>query len=306
MNGINRFFLIPPIIKTLIIINVVVFIVQHLFLSLYNIGDVSLGAVFARLFYLFPVGDNSYFNIWQLLTYQFIHANVWHIFFNLFALWMFGAELETNWGSSKFLTYYLLCGIGAGLTQLFISPFFGPVGPTIGASGSVYGVLLAFGLTFPNRPIFMFPFFIPIPAKFFVLIYAGLALIMGVSSDGSNVAHFAHLGGALTGFILFKIGDKIGLFTIFSKMFKKKQSYVGNTGGQTSNVYKMYSQPDNFKSKPEPYNPYSNNSTKFIFDGEEIKQSQIDEILDKISASGYQNLTDKEKKLLFELSQKLK
>ncbi|MFN3306546.1 MAG: rhomboid family intramembrane serine protease, partial [Candidatus Kapaibacteriota bacterium] len=140
------------------------------------------------------------------------------MFFNLFALWMFGVELETIWGSRKFLTFYILSGVGAGLFQLFIAPLFSEPLPTIGASGAVFGVLAAFGFTFPNRPVFMFPIFIPIPAKFFVIFYAGLAFLLGVTGSAGNVAHIAHLGGAFTGFILFKFGDQLGIYRLINRL----------------------------------------------------------------------------------------
>ncbi|MBI5325072.1 MAG: rhomboid family intramembrane serine protease [Ignavibacteriae bacterium] len=285
-----------PVIKTLIIINVSVFLIQTLF-GVFRIGEYSLGDLFFYYFALYPIGEHSNFFIWQLLSYQFLHGNIWHIFFNLLALWMFGIELEQMWGARKFIIFYLICGVGAGLVQLFISPMFAAPAPTIGASGSIYGILLAFGLTFPNRPIFMFPFFIPIPAKFFVLIYAGISLLMGFSSSGDSVAHFAHLGGAATGFLLLKIGDSIGLYRLFSK--KPKQEAHGNIYNEESKVYKS----NWFKREPEvKQEPQS----KMVINGEEITQNKIDEILDKISASGYQNLTDREKHILFELSQKIK
>jgi len=291
----------PPVIKALIIINVAVFLLQTFFFSMFKIGDYSLGDMFFYYCALYPIGDHSNFYLWQLITYQFMHGNLWHIFFNLLALWMFGIELEQMWGARKFLMFYLLCGVGAGLVQLFISPMFGSPAPTIGASGAIYGILLAFGLTFPNRPIFMFPFFIPIPAKYFVLLYAGIALLMGFSSSGDSIAHFAHLGGAATGFLLIKFGDAMGIFKLSEKMFAKKpkQDMYGNYNSAEPKVYKS----NWFKKEPEVK---ADVPSKIIINGEEITQSKIDEILDKISASGYQNLTDREKHILMELSQKIK
>lgn len=291
----------PPVIKALIIINVVVFLLQTFFFSMFKIGDYSLGDMFFYYFALYPIGEHSNFYIWQLITYQFMHGNLWHIFFNLLALWMFGIELEQMWGARKFLMFYLLCGIGAGLVQLFISPMFATAAPTIGASGAIYGVLLAFGLTFPNRPIFMFPFFIPIPAKYFVLLYAGIALLMGFSSSGDSVAHFAHLGGAATGFLLIKFGDAAGIFKLSEKLFAKKpkQDFYGNYSPEEPKVYKS----NWFKKEPVVK---TETHSKIMINGEEITQAKIDEILDKISASGYQNLTDREKHILMELSQKIK
>lgn len=301
MAALTRFGMFPPVIKALVIINVSVFIFHIFFLNIYTIGSVPLAKYFIDYFYLHPAGSDSFY-FWQLITYQFIHdtSSIFHIFFNLFALWMFGVELEHQWGGTKFLIFYLLAGIGAGLTQLYISPLFSTPGLTIGASGSVYGVLIAFGLSYPNRPIFMFPFFIPIPAKFFVLLYAGLALLLGITSDG-NIAHFAHLGGALTGYILFKYGDKWGIYSFFMKLFNKRQVYVDEDYHQR--IYNMKRQ----EARTKQTNTSDRRSQSgFFVDNEEVTQEKINQILDKISQSGYEHLTEKEKKILFELSQKLK
>lgn len=312
MRGFGRFSFFPPVLKALLIINIGVFILQWIFLELYTINGNSLNDYFMHYFALHPIGDESFLGLgnfypWQLLTYQFMHSNLWHIGLNMFVLWMFGSELENLWGSRKFLIYYLLAGIGAGLVQLFISPIFTSTGPTIGASGSVYGILLAFGLTFPDRPIFLFPFFIPIPAKFFVLIFAGIELLLGFSgSDG--VAHFAHLGGAATGFLLLKFGEKIGLYSFFDKILGKKKDDWQSEQSQPpeeepASVFRVsWQKPKSqYQEKPKREDPRSLN-----IDGEEITQAKIDEILDKISESGYQSLSEREKKILFELSQKLK
>jgi membrane associated rhomboid family serine protease len=296
-GGGSRFSLIPPVIKTLIIINVAVFILQPFILETYSIAKIPIK------YFLMLIPSDGFMGLefypWQLLSYQFLHGSIWHLFFNMFALWMFGVELEAEWGSKKFIIYYLLCGIGAGLVQLAV-PYLLPeyaAAPTIGASGAVYGILLAFAMMFPNRPIFMFPIFIPIPAKIFVLIYAGIALFMGFSgSDG--IAHFAHLGGAATGFWLYKFGDRIGIYKLFGK---KKDSFAGSK--QYGNIYQA-----NWSNQSSPkyeYKPAESKKSIFV-GGEEITQARIDEILDKISASGYQNLTEKEKQILFELSQKIR
>lgn len=304
MSALTRFGMFPPVIKALMIINVSVFLFHIFFLNVYTIGSVPLAAYFVDWFYLHPIESDSFY-IWQLVSYQFIHdtSSIFHIFFNLFALWMFGVELEHLWGGKKFLTYYILAGVGAGLVQLFISPLFSTPGLTIGASGSVYGILVAFGMTHPNRPILMFPFFIPIPAKFFVILYAGLALILGMSSN-DNVAHFAHLGGAATGFLLFKYGDKWGVYRFFDKLFSKKQSTV--EPDYHANVYKMETQQRFAKKKEQTFQTREKAKPNFSVDDEEVTQGQINSILDKISSTGYQNLTEKEKKILFELSKKLK
>ncbi len=296
----------PPVIKSLIIINIVVFLAEYLLLSVYHIDSVSLRAYFFKFFALWPIEDGFY--IWQLISYQFMHGGLSHIFLNLFALWMFGIELEERWGSKRFLIFYLLCGAGAGLTQLFIAPIFSNPAPTIGASGSVYGVLLAFGLTFPNRPIMMFPLFIPIPAKFFVLIFAGIALISGFTDSGGGVAHFAHLGGALTGFLLLRFEKQLKL----NKIYDNSPQFAEDD--EPNNIYNFQNRT---KTQQQPFSWFTQQKQTireepqekpngFTVDNEEIKQSVIDEILDKISRSGYESLTDREKRILFELSQKLK
>ena len=139
--------------------------------------------------------------LWQLVTYLFLHGGFFHILFNMFALWMFGPDLEQLWGESEFLKFYFLAGIGAGLFDVVLTTFFGsPFSLTIGASGAIYGLLLAFGLTFPNRPIFIW-FIIPIKAKWFVLIIGVIEFYSELSGPGSGIAHLAHLGGMLVAYL---------------------------------------------------------------------------------------------------------
>ncbi|NNC77915.1 MAG: rhomboid family intramembrane serine protease [Woeseiaceae bacterium] len=154
-------------------------------------------------FGLWPAGvDGSPFMLWQVLTYGFLHGDFMHIAFNMFALWMFGRELEHIMGTKRFLIYYLTCVIGAAFVQLVVARYSGSIYPTIGASGGVFGILLAFGMAFPNRMIMLIFPPIPMRAKYFVLLYGLLELYLGVSKTAPGVAHFAHLGGMLFGFIL--------------------------------------------------------------------------------------------------------
>ncbi len=301
-NGFFGFSLFPPVIKNLLIINVVVFFFDILFLNLYSINGIPLSYFFAKYFYLQPIESGNFW-IWQLITYQFIHGGVWHLFFNLFALWMFGVELESIWGSRKFLSFYLLSGVGAGLFQLFVAPIFSTPLPTIGASGAVFGVLTAFGFTFPDRPIFMFPIFIPIPAKFFVVIYAGLAFLLGITGSAGNIAHIAHLGGAITGFFLFKFGDQMGIYHLIQKLTSKKPK-------TTEDFYVYRYTPKPRRTFVEDFDTFVEDEPRtskkiFVYDGEEITQQVIDEILDKISTRGYQSLSEREKRILIELSKRL-
>ena len=172
----------PPIAIGIIAVCVVVFL-------LHNIS--------AQLA-LWPLYSN-YFQPWQLITYAFLHGGFNHLFFNMFALWMFGLPVEKLWGSRKFAQYYFTCVLGAGLIQLLVQYISGNVYPTIGASGAVFGLLLAYGVTWPNAKLFLIFFPVPIKAKWFVLFYGGAELIFGVTGAMPQVAHYAHLGGLFFG-----------------------------------------------------------------------------------------------------------
>jgi membrane associated rhomboid family serine protease len=144
------------------------------------------------------------FQFWQLVTYSFLHGGIMHLALNMYALWLFGTRMEMVWGSKAFAIYYFVCVIGAGLVQLLVASQVGNAYPTIGASGGVFGLLLAFGLTFPNeRLMLLFPP-VAMSAKWFVIIYGAIELYFGVTGSLSGVAHFAHLGGMLFGYILIK------------------------------------------------------------------------------------------------------
>ena len=147
---------------------------------------------------LWPL-ESGRFQPWQLISYGFLHGSFNHIFFNLFAVWMFGLQIERVWGSQRFLLYYVVCLLGAALTQLLVQQLNGGMYPTIGASGAVFGLLLAFGVMFPNNRIFLIFLPVPIKAKWFVLIYAAVELLFGVTDTMPQVAHFAHLGGLIGG-----------------------------------------------------------------------------------------------------------
>ena len=146
-----------------------------------------------------------HFQVWQLVTYAFLHGGTMHLLLNMYALWLFGSRMESVWGPRTFAFYYFFCVIGAGLIQLFVATLGaeqGGIYPTLGASGGVFGLLLAFGLTFPNeRLMLIFPPVV-LKAKWFVLLYGGIELIAGVTGTAAGVAHFAHLGGMLFGFVL--------------------------------------------------------------------------------------------------------
>ncbi len=140
--------------------------------------------------------------IWQLATYMFLHGGFFHILLNMLALWMFGSELEYLWGSKRFLQYYFITGIGAAITNTLVQPH--SMIPIIGASGAIYGLLLAYGMYFPERRIYLY-FLFPIPAKYFVIIFGGLEFLEAFSRSHDGVAHIAHLGGILFGFLYLRL-----------------------------------------------------------------------------------------------------
>lgn len=181
----------PPITQALLLINVALFAV-----------DVLLGGVLTALFALWPAGSGR-FMPWQLVSYGFLHGSIGHLFFNMLGLWMFGSELERIWGGKRYLQFYFACILTAALTQLLVGLIAGGA-PTVGASGALFGLLMAFGMMFPNRIIM--PLFPPIPmkAKVFVAVFGGLELLFGVTGTQSGVAHFAHLGGMLGGFLMIR------------------------------------------------------------------------------------------------------
>ena len=184
----------PDVIFLLLVANCLVFALQLL-----------LPGVFERYFALWPMDSSrNFFSVWQLLTYGFLHGDFYHILFNMFMLWMFGRELAIIMGAERFLFYYLTCVMGAGIIQLLIAGMQGLYYPTLGASGGVFGLLLAFGLAFPNRMVMlMFPP-IPMKAKHLVILAGAMELYFGVSGNAPGIANFAHLGGMIFGFLLLK------------------------------------------------------------------------------------------------------
>lgn len=178
----------PPLSITLIIACTAVFMMQ-----------VSMSV--PRSLALWPLGSGL-FEVWQPVSYAFLHGSWSHLFFNMFALWMFGLPIERAWGTSRFATFYLACVLGAAITQLVVQWLAGEMWPTIGASGGVFGLLLAFGVTYPENRVLLLFFPVPIKAKWFVLIYGVLELVFGVTGAMPGVAHFAHLGGLVFGALL--------------------------------------------------------------------------------------------------------
>lgn len=201
--------MLPPTVRILVILNIAFFALQNLF---------DPHALLIKHFALWPVILKTYqhgyemflgdlhFMPWQLLTYGFLHANFSHLFFNVFGLWMFGKVLEEFLGTKRFTIYFFTCLIGAGITQLIFSTWHAYTGaipsPTIGASGGLFGLLLAFGVFFPRSHIYLFFIPIGIEARYFVIIYGLIELFSSFSQSTSNIAHMAHLGGMLFGGLL--------------------------------------------------------------------------------------------------------
>lgn len=300
------FKLLPIVVKNLLIINALMFLAS-ITLQRFNIDlSESLGLHFFKA---------SGFRLYQFVTYMFMHANFSHLFFNMFALWMFGSTLENLWGKNRFLLFYMVCGIGAGLCQEVVQYIqyatslsgyakvdlngqivsmgqYLNMMNTVGASGAIYGLLLAFGMTFPESRIYLY-FLFPIKAKWFVIGYAIIELVSGLSG-GSNVAHFAHLGGMLFGLVLILYWRKHGLngpsfdlkrwkgwfWSGKEKMGKKKMKY---TRFEEVNDEVTYNEGEHNSQCAE-------------------KERDVDAILDKISKSGYASLTDEEKEFLFKNS----
>ena len=304
---------IPTITKNLLIVNFLAFVATWV-LELRGIDLAAIGGL-----HFFMASD---FHLYQFFTYLFLHANLTHIFFNMFALWMFGVVVENVWGPKKFLFYYISCGIGAGLMQEFVQfvEFYYLISSqdssvsfnelftighqfsnqlnswtTIGASGAVYAILLAFGMIFPNERIFIFPLPIPIKAKWFACGYAAIELFNAFSSTGDNVAHMAHLGGMLFGFLMIRYWNRhpdssynrAGGQEFFEKL---KRNFEKRKGGSGTNSH-MHAERGGSKEADMEYNARKRQN-----------QEEIDAILDKIRKSGYDSLTKEEKQKLFDAS----
>ena len=293
------FRVLPTVVKHLLIINVLMFVATFTF-ERFNIDLTDILGL-----HFFKASD---FRIYQIITYMFMHANFGHLFFNMFALWMFGNTLENIWGSKRFLLFYMVCGIGAGLCQELVQyiqyatslsqygtvNLSGQIIPmstylnmmnTVGASGAIYGLLLAFGMMFPDSRIYLY-FFIPIKAKWFVIGYAVLELLLGFHGV-DNVAHFAHLGGMLFGLLLILYWRRHPAGP--NKNFRKLKDIFESWKRRSKMKYTRYEEVyDKVPRSDEDYN-YQKAQ----------KERDIDAILDKVAKSGYDSLTKEEKDFLF-------
>ena len=251
---------IPSGVKFLLIVNIVVFVLVELS------GQQSL---LFRTFGLVPSLVWSKFKIWQLFTYLFIHGGIFHIFFNMFVLWMFGKDLESQWGKMEFLLFYFVCGIGAGLITVLFSV--NSIVPIVGASGAIYGLLLAYGFTYPNQMVYLYGL-VPIKVKYMVLGLGAIAFFASLSASQSNVSHITHLSGMVIGliFIYFNINWKV------IKLWYIRMRLKG------------------LSQQPAKQ------------DNEEAKmKKQVDKILDKLNDSGWDSLTEQEENYLTQASKRL-
>ena len=201
--------LVPPAIKTLLIACTAVFAVQT-FLGAFSPAG---SAFFETRFGLVPYAVLRGY-IWQVGTYIFLHAGIWHLLINLLVLWMFGKDLELTWGSRRFYSYFFLCGMGAGLINVVakaVLVHFGigtfHVGPTMGASGAIFGILLAMAVLYPHQQVWVFPFPVSIPMRPFVAIMGAIEFYYTLTSPGDHVSHVSHLGGMLVGYIYLRRGS---------------------------------------------------------------------------------------------------
>jgi|AP82_1055514.scaffolds.fasta_scaffold04464_4 membrane associated rhomboid family serine protease len=251
---------IPSGVKFLLIVNIVVFVLVELS------GQQSL---LFRTFGLVPSLVWSKFKIWQLFTYLFIHGGIFHIFFNMFVLWMFGKDLESQWGKMEFLLFYFVCGIGAGLITVLFSV--NSIVPIVGASGAIYGLLLAYGFTYPNQMVYLYGL-VPIKVKYMVLGLGAIAFFASLSASQSNVSHITHLSGMIIGliFIYFNINWKV------IKLWYIRMRLKG------------------LSQQPAKQ------------DNEEAQmKKQVDKILDKLNDSGWDSLTEQEENYLTQASKRL-
>mgnify|MGYP002623067883 FL=1 len=283
---------IPTVTKNLLIINLIFWLLDLVCSSRFHLHLQSI----LGLNYI--MADS--FHLWQPLTYMFMHSGFSHLFFNMFAVFMFAAPLEQQWGSKRFLVYYLISGIGAGLVQEFVWWLMYGSAPvaalTIGASGAVFGILFAFGWLFPDTKLFIFPIPVPIRARIFVIIYAVIELFAGVANfSGDNVAHFAHLGGLLFGWLL------ILWWKHFDKSFGATPSNF-NLKQWWSRIKQKFSNRHKENNPHEGYHyqePVSGNTDTADTREDEAEKREMDRILDKIRKSGYDSLTQEEKEKLF-------
>ena len=261
----------------------------------------------------------SDFRVYQFLTYMFLHGSFTHILFNMFALWMFGSVIERVWGPKKFLFYYIVCGVGAGIVQELVQygsymaqglaayqyvnmggaqismDSYINMWTTIGASGAVYGILLAFGMIFPNERLFIIPFPFPIKAKWLIVGYIVIELFSAMSGPGDGVAHMAHLGGMLFGFLLIRYWRK---HPDSSQRFGR--SYGQEFFDNLRRKYEERQRSQHMHAEQTRWEEQRRETDEEYNERQRKNQEEVDAILDKIRKSGYDSLTKEEKQKLFD------
>ena len=302
---------IPTMTKNLLIVNILAFIATYVL----ERSGINLTSLLGLHFFL-----ASDFRIYQFITYMFLHGGFTHILFNMFALWMFGSVIERVWGPKKFLFYYIVCGVGAGIMQELVqyadysiqgmaayqyvnaggvqmtTDTYINLWTTIGASGAVYGILLAFGMIFPNERLFIIPFPFPIKAKWLIVGYIAIELFSAMSGPGDGVAHMAHLGGMLFGFLLIR----------YWRNHPDSSQRFSRSHGQEffDNMKRKFDERQrNNRMKAEPTHQQRETDEEYNARKRQ-NQEEIDAILDKIRKSGYDSLTKEEKQKLFDQSRK--
>jgi membrane associated rhomboid family serine protease len=257
-------------VKVLIIINVAVFF-----------GEMVAWSPMVRYFGLIPADVVSKLRLWQFVTYMFLHGGFFHLLFNMLILWMFGSEMERTWGPETFIRYYFFTGVGAGILTWVLSPA-SPI-PNIGASGALYGILLAYAMTYPNRLIYIY-FIVPVPAKYLVVIFGAFEFLASVSHTSDGIGHFAHLGGMLFGLVYLRV------FGI--------ASWARPEG-------KGWWDPASWR---DAYRRWRRRQRMKVLDLQEkrdaARKAEVDAILEKIAREGMDSLTSREKKILEEASDK--
>lgn len=259
----------PPAIRILMIANVVGFLAGLVVPDLHNLfGLVPQQVLFQRW-------------VWQPVTYLFLHGNLWHLVFNLFALWMFGMPVEAQWGERDFLKYYFLCGLGAAVAHLALAPHSGI--PVIGASGAVYGLLVAFAMLYPDAVVYLY-FLIPIKAAHMALLFGAIEFFAGATGSTPGVARFAHLGGMLTGYLYIRWWwvAKIQL----KALWRRARS----------------AEPED---EPAP-RPVPRRASKPKAASPDADMAEVDRILDKILSDGLESLTDEERGIMHRYSERNK
>lgn len=308
---------IPTITKNLLIINVICYLA---YIVLGGKG-IDLNDIFGLHY-----AQAQDFRFYQLVTYMFMHASFEHVFFNMFALWMFGGVIERTFGEKRYLLYYMVCGLGAALCQE-VSQFFqvyfmiadngatlsdmmnlSPLDrqalnalTTVGASGCIYGILLAFGMTYPEERMFIFPLPVPIKAKWFVTGYAVIEVVLALMQRGDGVAHIAHLGGMLFGYILIRMWRKTkpGFNGWDGYEVKDSSKTILGRIRQWLHLDKKNQTDEDLKYGKQ--NTHADQKQDWQYNAEKKKrEEEIDKILDKIRKSGYASLSEEEKKKLFD------